>query len=160
MPSILVRMFEHNRWANLRLVEACASVPPSLLEASAEGTYGRAADTLVHLLAAEERYVERLGGGVPTPSLRESEGSPGFDLLRDRAARSGAALVEIAGSIADDAVLRFLWHGEERAVAAATVLVQAINHATEHRVQVATILTQGGVQPPDMSGWLFGDVIA
>jgi len=26
MTSILVRMFEHNRWANLRAVEACAGL--------------------------------------------------------------------------------------------------------------------------------------
>jgi len=37
-------------------------------------------------------------------------------------------------------------------------LLQAINHATEHRSQVASILTQLGIEPPNMDGWTyFGD---
>lgn len=34
-------------------------------------------------------------------------------------------------------------------------LLQAVNHGTEHRSQVAVILTQMGVQPPGMDGWEF-----
>ena len=37
-----------------------------------------------------------------------------------------------------------------------TVYVQAIIHATEHRSQIATILTQQGVEPPDFSGCAWG----
>jgi uncharacterized damage-inducible protein DinB len=32
-------------------------------------------------------------------------------------------------------------------------LLQAINHGTEHRSQIATTLTQLGVEPPEMDGW-------
>ncbi len=35
------------------------------------------------------------------------------------------------------------------------LLLQAINHGTEHRSQVATILSQLGVQAPEMDGWTF-----
>jgi uncharacterized damage-inducible protein DinB len=34
-------------------------------------------------------------------------------------------------------------------------LLQAVNHGTEHRSQVATILTQLGVEPPNMDGWTY-----
>jgi uncharacterized damage-inducible protein DinB len=40
-------------------------------------------------------------------------------------------------------------------VPASLILTQAINHATEHRAQVTTILTQQGVEPPDLSGWAY-----
>ena len=36
-------------------------------------------------------------------------------------------------------------------------LLQVINHATEHRSQVATILTRLGVEPPEMDGWTYFD---
>lgn len=36
------------------------------------------------------------------------------------------------------------------------VLVQAINHATEHRTQIFTILTQQGLEPPVLDGWTYG----
>jgi uncharacterized damage-inducible protein DinB len=34
-------------------------------------------------------------------------------------------------------------------------LLQAVNHGTEHRSQVATVLTQLGVEPPGMDGWAY-----
>jgi uncharacterized damage-inducible protein DinB len=34
-------------------------------------------------------------------------------------------------------------------------LLQAVNHSTEHRSQIATILTQLGIEPPSMDGWTF-----
>ncbi len=37
------------------------------------------------------------------------------------------------------------------------ILTQAINHATEHRAQIMTILTQLGIEPPDLSGWAFSN---
>lgn len=35
------------------------------------------------------------------------------------------------------------------------LLLQAINHGTEHRSQIATILTQLGVEAPEMDGWTY-----
>jgi uncharacterized damage-inducible protein DinB len=39
----------------------------------------------------------------------------------------------------------------------ASLMMQAINHSTEHRTQIATIITQLGMEPPDMSGWSYMD---
>jgi uncharacterized damage-inducible protein DinB len=39
------------------------------------------------------------------------------------------------------------------------LLLQAINHATEHRAQVAAILTQQGIEPPGMDGWTYHETI-
>ncbi len=35
------------------------------------------------------------------------------------------------------------------------ILTQVINHATEHRAQVMAILTQLGIEPPDLSSWSY-----
>ena len=35
--------------------------------------------------------------------------------------------------------------------------LQAINHATEHRAHVATILSQHGVAPPELDGWTYDE---
>lgn len=157
MDTTLVEMFRHNRWANLRLLDACEGLTDAALDAGATGTYGRARDTLVHLLAAEERYTVLLGGQQPERPLRESEGFPGFAELRARAERSGDALITIATQDPHDKILRGTRGGEAYEMRAVVPLVQAINHATEHRSQVMTILTQQGVEPPDLSGWAFGE---
>ena len=37
------------------------------------------------------------------------------------------------------------------------VLVQVINHATEHREQIKSMLSALGVTPPDIDGWDYGE---
>lgn len=153
--STLSELFKHNRWANLRLVDACAAAG-DILDASAPGTRGAARETLVHLLAAEERYTAWLSGDPqPDPPLRERDPFPGFDLLRERAARNGDTLIRVATSRSGDDWL----YGEEDNIRYRTrahvPLVQAIQHANEHRTHVTTILSQQGVEPPDLSGWAY-----
>ena len=50
MVSLLVTLYEHNTWANLRLLDFCAGLSDEQLDASAPGTFGRACDTLVHIV--------------------------------------------------------------------------------------------------------------
>ena len=37
----------------------------------------------------------------------------------------------------------------------ASLISQALGHSTEHRAQIAAIITQLGLEPPDMSGWAY-----
>jgi uncharacterized damage-inducible protein DinB len=154
LTPILVRLFEHNRWANLRAVGACAGLTDAQLDATAPGTAGSVRERLMHVAGAEQRYVSRLSGRRPT--YGEDDGWPGADRLERALDESGRALIDLAGRADPDEVLRGEHQGRPVAVPAATVYVQAINHATEHRSQVATILTQQGVEPPDFSGWAWG----
>ena len=41
-------------------------------------------------------------------------------------------------------------------IPASVILVQAINHATEHRAHATTILSQLGIVPPPIDGWHYG----
>jgi uncharacterized damage-inducible protein DinB len=36
-------------------------------------------------------------------------------------------------------------------------MVQVINHATEHREQICSMLSALGIPPPDMDGWAYGE---
>ena len=147
-------MFEHNRWANLRAVAACVGLADAQLDATVHGTAGSVRYTLMHIAGAEQRYVMRLSGRQPT--YGERDGWPGAEQLTQALDESGRALVELAERATPDEVLTGEYQGRPYALPAATVYVQAINHATEHRSQIATILTQQGVEPPDFSGWAWG----
>ena len=37
------------------------------------------------------------------------------------------------------------------------VMLQVINHATEHREQIKSMLSALGVTPPDIDGWDYGE---
>ena len=154
MSAVLVKLFEHNRWANLRVAEACAALTDAQLDATVHGTAGAIRGTLMHIAGAEQRYVARLSDRPPT--YGEREGWPGAERLRQALDESGSALIELVGTVPGDRVLTGEYRGTPFQLPVTTVFVQAINHATEHRSQIATILTQQGVEPPDMSGWAFG----
>ncbi len=151
MAAILVKLFEHNRWANLRAVEACADLTDAQLDATVRGTAGSVRYTLIHIAGAEQRYVMRLSGRQPT--YGERDGWLGAEVLRQALDESGHALIELAARADPDEVLEGEYQGRSFKLPVATVYVQAINHATEHRSQIATMLTQQGAESPDFSGW-------
>jgi uncharacterized damage-inducible protein DinB len=71
---------------------------------------------------------------------------------------SGAGLIEWASKVQADDTVQVEWDdGMMREVPKAFYLTQAINHATEHRAQIMAILTQLGIQPPDLDGWSYFD---
>ena len=57
MTTGLADCFRYNLWANLRLLDACACLSDSQLDApAAPGTFGSVRETLMHLFTAEEGY--------------------------------------------------------------------------------------------------------
>jgi uncharacterized damage-inducible protein DinB len=155
MESTLTQLFKHNVWANLRLLGACADLGEPQMNASASGTYGSVRDTLAHLVRSEENYVAMLTGEWPERPLNSAAEAPPLDELRERARASGERLVELADSIPPDRLLRGTYRGEAYSVRAVYVLLQAINHATEHRAHVSTIVSQQGLAVSEMDGWTY-----
>jgi len=155
--SPLVTLFRHNLWANLRLIDACAALEADQLATSAAGTYGAIYDTLNHIARGEEGYLIHVTGQQPARRLRGEE-TPDIATIREHANASGAGLVAFAAAMTSDAIAYLNDDEDENLVwpaPAGFILTQAINHATEHRAQVMTILTQLGIEPPDLSGWVF-----
>jgi uncharacterized damage-inducible protein DinB len=154
MNTALVELFKHNRWANLRLLDLCAGLSDEVLRASTPGTFGPVHGTLHHIVHAEENYLHRLLTGQPRQVGSQEGDLPGIAELRERATHSGSGLIEVAGRFQPGEVFQVEWDdGEVVDVPAVMYLVQAINHATEHRAQVLTILTQQGIDAPELSAW-------
>ncbi len=157
MEELISKMYEHNRWANLTLLDACENLTTEQLESlDDEGFYGSIGETLNHLVSAEGRYVWRLQGSPPDAEPPREDGFPGVKELRRRAEKSGTTLIELAVSAPGDTTLTSKMGEREFSFKADLVKIQAINHATEHRAQIATLLTQLKITPPQMDGWNFG----
>ena len=152
VTTTIAETLRHNRWANERLLEACRELTEEQRAATVDGTYGELGYTLVHIVRAESWYLKLLTGWEP-PVRWEIPGPwPGIDTLLERSRFTGDRLLEVVDRLDPDAPLSI----DDDQVPTSVVLVQVINHATEHRAQVATILTQLGIEPPPMDGWNFG----
>ena len=154
---VLAELFRHNLWANLSLIDLCLTLPEEILETNVPGTYGGIRETLTHLVGAEERYLLAFAGGLERlqPSLEET--APDLATVRERARRSGERFITYAGTVEGNPTLDVIWHGQSYKVPAAFYFVQALNHATEHRTQIKTALTQAGISPPELDGWTWDD---
>ena len=155
MSESLVELFNHNAWANQRLFDACAGLSDAQMDATVVGTFGSIRNTLLHIVGAQERYVAALSETEPIPVSRERAPFPGLAELREGARTSSEALVERAAQAQSGATVTTTWRGEAYTLPVWLLLVQAINHATEHRAHVAAILTQQGIAPPSMDGWTY-----
>ncbi len=155
MIAGLPGFFQYNLWANLSLLDACEQLTDAQLDATMTGTFGSIRETLIHLLGAEEGYVAALTGNIPDPRLRDLPTFPGFDELRRRAQRSGSALIAYAEQ-GDPGQTLYLDGGTYEATTT-IVLIQAIDHAIDHRSQISTLLSQQGIEPPDLDAWAYND---
>jgi uncharacterized damage-inducible protein DinB len=129
------------------------------LEATMIGAYGSIHATLQHIVRAEQSYFSRLSTGQP---YRHPEGAPPMTITEmvEAMRTTGIGLIEWAPKVPAGDTVQVDWEGTPRDVPKSIILTQAINHATEHRAQIMAILTQLGIEPPDLDSWSYFDELA
>lgn len=152
---VLTRLFEHNTWANLKLLDFCEGLSDAQLDTTAVGCYGTIRDTLRHTIGAETGYVERVSSEPPPNVFPHGGPFPGFAALKTNARWTGVELLKMALSAREDTLVRNRPPRDPMEYKLADLVVQAIDHSAEHRTQVSAIITLLGLEPPDMSGWNF-----
>lgn len=152
----LTILFQHNLWANLRLFEKCSELTAGQLDSSMVGVFGSIRDTLFHIVRAEQGYFSRISTGeryIPPEEEHAMTMAEMITALRT----TGEGFIAWASKIQADDTVEIDWDGTARQVPKTIILNQVINHATEHRSQVMSIMTQIGVEPPDVSSWSYFD---
>jgi uncharacterized damage-inducible protein DinB len=152
----LEKLFEHNNWANLQIIQACSALNDEQLDAEPKSaTVGSIRTTLSHLVTSQQNYLrlltmpldERLGHIPPPP----------FTELKNLASNSGEALLALARNESSIPIKGQLRTRDGFFVEPWVIFVQIINHATEHREQIKSMLSALGVTPPDIDGWSYGE---
>jgi len=152
--NFLEKLFEHNHWANTKIIQACAVLSDAQLDAEPpSAAKGSIRLTLVHLVTGQHNYLRTLT--LPL-AARLNAPTIAFADLQESASNSGAGLLALARGEqkplqpqlqTKDGYLAEPW----------VIMVQAINHATEHREQIKSMLTSLGITPPDIDGWDYGE---
>jgi len=147
-----------HRWANLKVLDACATLSDEQLQLTAPGTYGSVAATLLHLLRAEEGYVRRLQGA---PRTQPGDGSfPGVRALREPFGRSADRLLEAAAALKpEDTTVAEFDNGEMVTLRQSLIVVQAVHHGNDHRTHIYTILGSHGIPFEEIDVWGYGLVV-
>jgi uncharacterized damage-inducible protein DinB len=152
--NILEKLFEHNNWANLRIIKACSALSDEQLDAEPQSaTIGSIRHALLHLVSSQRGYLSLL-----TLPVEARPNAPlAFDELQESARISGEGLLTLARDGSSIPKTR-LQTRDGFYVEPWVVMVQIINHATEHREQIKSMLSALGVTPPNIDGWDYGEV--
>jgi uncharacterized damage-inducible protein DinB len=154
----LVTLYAYNDWANRRILAATARLTPEQFVAPTDLSWGSVRDVLVHALGAEWIWRTRVQGTSPTQLLAPAD-FPTYAALAERWQTEGAAMNAYIAGLDDDAINRsiayrstrgqpfenMLWH----------ILAHVVNHGTQHRAEVAHVLTGYGCSPGDMDMIVF-----
>ena len=152
--NFLVKLFEHNNWANLQIIEACLALSDEQLDAEPQSaTKGSIRNTLVHLVSAQRGYLALLTLPVET----RPKTPPAFAELQESARMSGEGLLALVRDEPGQLPKTQLQTRDGYYVEPWVVIVQIINHATEHREQIKSMLSSLVVTPPNIDGWDYGE---
>lgn len=146
-------LYEYDRWANRRLVDAVASLPPATAdrEIGSQFSFPTLKGMLAHVLGAEAIWLARWKGSSPAAILSAKD-CPDLDALRARWKGVEAEIADFIGGLAEADLTRVIRYtnlqGQSFALPLWPLMQHVANHSTHHRSEVATMLTILGIAPP------------
>ena len=162
--SPMLRQLRHDVWATEKLIEHCRSLSDAQLELTAPGTYGTIRRALEHIVAADTRYLGRLGTVVADPSFSEDRDMP-LDEIAAMLAKVKAAVegLFVGAPLDPDRVIvdarRAVPTDPPLEMEAWMMLTQFVHHGSDHRAQIGTILGSRGLETPAIDVWAYGRAI-
>ncbi len=139
MKEHFLRLFEYNSWANLRVIDSLKEAP-----------LDECLKHFGHIIAAQDIWLCRLRNKDwsdievwPSPSSKE---------IQALSTQSSSSWQKFISSLSLDDFAECYTYADTQGTQCETVcadaIVHVINHSTHHRAQIALLLRQQGVQPP------------
>jgi uncharacterized damage-inducible protein DinB len=110
---------------------------------------------LWHLVDAEQDYLSQLMGTVPRYNWKAP---PAFAELQQAVDFTAEGLLALARDDSGKSLDAQIHSDDGHTIEPRVVIVQLINHATEHREQIKSMLSALGVTPTRIDGWAYGRV--
>lgn len=146
-------LYAYDRWATARLVDTAGQLGTGDLVASAPGERRSIRDTVVHKLAAEQRWLSWWDGSLPPAEAQRLTLDPldfpdvasmrsAWQQIADRMHTFAAGLTDaaLARELSADTWSAPLWQ----------LMLHVATHGTQHRAEIAERLTALGRSPGDL----------
>jgi uncharacterized damage-inducible protein DinB len=159
LVTALRTVYDFQRWANAQILDTAAALTPEQLHRPGTAGHGSVRDTLLHMFSAHAGWLGLCDGSLSAAQAFSDE--PPADDYPDVAAlrafwRSVDAATQAYLARLDDAEAAserggtFPWDGSTFSTRVWTILLHIANHSTEHRSEVAAMLTDAGCSPGDL----------
>ena len=155
----LLLLYEYNYWANGRIREAAAQLPPALWTAPARVSFGSLRGTLVHTLSTEWLWRMRCQEGDSPTALLAEEDFPTLGAVTQRWDAEETAMRGFLGQLGDADVRRTVRYTNTKGVPYTGILghllLHIVNHGTQFRAEAGVVLSEYGHSPGDLDLILF-----
>ena len=141
--NTLEKLFEHNNWANDLIIQVCMALRDKQLDAEPQSaTQGTIRSTLFHLVTSQRGYLNLLTR--PVEARRAPKPDLPFGELEKSAGDSGEGLLALVRDPSGLAAKGQLETTDGFHVEPWVILLQVINHGTDHRATVLQRLNEFG----------------
>ena len=151
--DVVRTMYGYNTWANERILSTAEHLTPEQFAAEGSASFSSVRDTLVHTMWAQWNWLLRWYSR-PNPPHFAGADYPDVPTLRARWAEIDRETHAFVAMLDDAALSRTLHYVNSRDEPMAYPLwqqvIHQVNHGTQHRSEVAAILTAYGHSP----GWM------
>jgi uncharacterized damage-inducible protein DinB len=149
-------LYDYNYWAHDRILRQVARLTREQFDADLGYSWGGVRGTLTHVLGTERAWRSRWRGDGDAALTQPDLSTP--DALVAAWAENRAAMHAYLATINPDDFDRdiaYTRQGRRYAHSLWTQLVHVVNHGTQHRGEVAAMLTGYGYSPGDIDFSLF-----
>ncbi|MBI3913861.1 MAG: DinB family protein, partial [Chloroflexi bacterium] len=158
--EFFLTLFDYGYWARDRLLQGAAKVTDEEFTKPLSKGYGSLRATLVHTIGAEWLWLARWQGEPLKNPPREEELST-LALIRERWQNEEANLRAFLAKMTDGDLSRDIEYRNQRGETFARPLwhsmTQVIHHGTQHRAEVAAMLTDFGHSPGNLDFLVYVD---
>jgi uncharacterized damage-inducible protein DinB len=159
-PDEVRKLYDYNKWANRRIVDACRSVDATAFTKNLGNSFSSLRDTLAHIVGAEWVWLERWQRRSPK-KLLASEEFPDLATIESRWAEiergQDAFLARLTDELMRERIAYQNFKGETWEYSLGAMLQHLVNHSTYHRGQVVTLVRQLGGKPLSTDYLLYFD---
>jgi len=152
ITKLIHNLYNYNAWANACILDTAAQLDSHQLYVEARTSFGSVHATLVHIMNAQCTWLARW---QDTSSMAIGpQNFPDLDVLRtrwDQIERETQSFVAACREADFERIIAYdNLQGERWAYPLWQQMLHQVNHATQHRSEVAMILSEWGYSP----GWL------
>lgn len=163
MKTYFEQLYDYNVWANGLVLKYSQRVPEEQLTQDTTHSFGSIRDTLVHILAVEWLWRERIQGNPITVDevmgKMKPEDFPTMDALYHRWFDEELAMRNFLGDLSEPGLWETFKYvnivGRHLEDTRADGLTQLVMHGMQHRAEVASILTDFGFSPGNLDYYLY-----
>jgi len=151
--ELIHNLYQYNIWANTRILDTASELSPDQLRTEASSSFGSVFGTLAHILEAQWVWLQRWQGYSPSSAF-EPQAFSDLHSLRARWEEVERETQNFVAMCTEADLARLItYHNYQNELWTYPLwqqMLHQVNHATQHRSEVAMVLSAWGFSP----GWL------